>query len=195
MLTIDVQRGLMWQESRSLSAPEADHVAQRAGFQFAERFVRKYDGRRVIIGGAGEVLGTRKIPVIDQRGPLGAQRKPKWNWKRIGGLNPHSPKRQSLESIYREQKKVWHPKHPRCEFVDPETGAQCRKRSSQRPHHKKKRGRFLCDTTTWMAVCEHPHHARIHDNEKEAYRHGWLIKTTEAERRGPPIITPRDKIT
>lgn len=227
-MIIEVKKGLMWLAGKSLNAPEADEIAYRAGCNYAERFVRKYDGRLVELNAAGAVIRTRKPPKTREKFfPVGfygggvavkgdkitlhsrrtvlrakgvkfqpAAKPNKWNWK----LKPASAKRAALNLIYEAQKAVWWPLHPRCEFVDPATGKPCHRKSSPRPHHKKKRGRHLCDVKSWMATCEGPgsHHDRIHRNEKEAKALGYLLPpdplTGEGGQKLPPIITPLDEI-
>lgn len=222
---IEVKRGLMWwrNATQPMNAPEADMVARKAGFNYAERFVRKYEGRLIQLDATGRVIKSRRAPkprgqfyqvgfygnggVAVDRGrisivtrrrvlrPKGVTWKPagkanKWNWK----LKPASAKTAALNLIYEALKDVWWPLHPRCEFVDPKTGKQCRRKSVRTPHHKRRRGRYLCDTTTWMATCGGPgnHHGWIHDHEKEAEALGYIIRDrkTNTGPKLPPIITP-----
>ena len=42
-------------------------------------------------------------------------------------------------------------------------------------HHKKGRGKYLLDTSTWMAVSRDAH-LWIHDNPKEARELGYIIR-------------------
>lgn len=232
-MIIEVKRGLMWRlgANEPMDAPEADHVAQRAGHNYAERFVRKYSDRVVILNAAGAVIRTRKpykqgreqfypvgfygggVAVDGHKITLHARRKIirpkgiKWGgkrakgWKRLGkwpSLSPVSAARTAMNLIYEALKDVWWPLHPRCEFVDPKTGKQCRRKSSRKPHHKRRRGRYLCDTTTWMATCEGPgnHHKWIHDDEKRAEARGYIIRDrkTNTGLKEPPIITPMDQV-
>jgi hypothetical protein len=48
------------------------------------------------------------------------------------------------------------------------------KRPSTEVHHKKGRGSFMLDTSTWMAVCRTAHQ-EIHFNPAESYRMGWML--------------------
>lgn len=41
-------------------------------------------------------------------------------------------------------------------------------------HHKKGRGKYLNDTSTWMAVSREGHNW-IHNHPKEAYEKGWMV--------------------
>lgn len=41
-------------------------------------------------------------------------------------------------------------------------------------HHKKGRGKYLLDTSTWMALSQEGHR-HIHNNPKEAYEKGWML--------------------
>ncbi len=40
-------------------------------------------------------------------------------------------------------------------------------------HHKRKRGKYLCDATTFMAVCREAH-IWIHNNPRESREKGYL---------------------
>lgn len=44
-------------------------------------------------------------------------------------------------------------------------------------HHRRGRGKFLLDETTWSAVCR-PCHMHIHDNPAWAYQNGFMEKRT-----------------
>jgi hypothetical protein len=41
-------------------------------------------------------------------------------------------------------------------------------------HHKKGRGKYLLDTSTWMAVSSEGHRA-IHADPKKSYAMGWML--------------------
>lgn len=41
-------------------------------------------------------------------------------------------------------------------------------------HHRKGRGRYLLDTSTWLAVSQ-AGHRYIHDHPKESYERGWML--------------------
>jgi len=45
-------------------------------------------------------------------------------------------------------------------------------------HHKKSRGKHLCDVSTFMAVCRGCHD-RIHNNHAESVRQGYIISKLE----------------
>jgi hypothetical protein len=196
----------MWNTGGPISAPAADEIAHRAGFPYAERFVRKYADRLVHISDrTGEVIKTAKPPKAKMGNVVRLLRNRRTLFKAASTLHcrpkrlaPISKARAGINAIYEKLKKIWWPLHPRCEFVDPKTGKQCRRKSSPRPHHIKRRGRYLCDTTTWMGICEGAgsHHAWIHDNEKEAEAIGYLVRErkTNTGLKLPPIITPFDQV-
>lgn len=43
-------------------------------------------------------------------------------------------------------------------------------------HHKKGRGKYMLDVSTWMAVSREGH-VYIHDNPEESYKRGWMLKS------------------
>jgi hypothetical protein len=77
-----------------------------------------------------------------------------------------------LRIYYREAPK-WLLEHDRCEFVDPDTGKQCTRRSKD-VHHKKRRKKFLLDKSTWMATCR-IHHDFIETFKKLARKLGYIL--------------------
>ncbi len=45
---------------------------------------------------------------------------------------------------------------------------------STQVHHKKGRGKFLLDVSTWMAVSDHGHKV-IHHDTKTSYERGYML--------------------
>lgn len=45
-------------------------------------------------------------------------------------------------------------------------------------HHRKHRGKYLLDVSTWMAVADEGHRL-IHDDPKRSYERGYLIKRND----------------
>lgn len=61
--TFDVHDGCIWLgSSRTLSVSPADDIAQANGLQFAEQFVRQYDGQRITLDDAWKVIAQVAIP-------------------------------------------------------------------------------------------------------------------------------------
>ncbi len=115
--------------------------------------------------------------------------------KRKKRLNPVSKKRIKINKEYSRLRAEFLAKHPYCQVWLAETspegplseeyaianGGLFRLDSipSQCPlatdiHHRKGRGRYLLDASTWMAVSRDAHRW-IHDNPKEAMEKGYLL--------------------
>lgn len=83
-------------------------------------------------------------------------------------INKRSEKRKSEEQIYSVLSKDYKKNNPICE--------KCKKAPTTDLHHKKGRiGKLLNMVFFWMAVCRKCHNY-IHDNPKESYEKGWLIR-------------------
>lgn len=110
-------------------------------------------------------------------------------------LNPVSKKRIKINKEYSRLRAEFLKAHPWCQFWLAETSPegplseeyaiennglfvldsipnQCPR--STDIHHKKHRGRYLLDTSTWMAVSRHAHDY-IHSHPAEAYAKGYLL--------------------
>jgi len=83
-------------------------------------------------------------------------------------INTFSNKMLIEQSKYRVLRDEYMNSHTKCEFHN------CHNPSNDL-HHKAKRGKNLCNVSTFMAVCR-KHHIWIHDNEIESKRMGYLIK-------------------
>jgi hypothetical protein len=118
---------------------------------------------------------------------------------RGGGLKPVSAKRAKINRIYSALRKKFLQDHPYCqwfllkEFVSTDSGravnmtlydAEVLARSypsgglwiprSVDVHHMRCRGKYLLDTSTWMAVSR-AGHEKIHSNVKESYEKGYML--------------------
>lgn len=110
------------------------------------------------------------------------RKKPKPKAKRR--IKAVSPKREKINREYAKLRASFLKEHPYCEwwiaesrigpyskgnkvwqFVPPSTDI----------HHKKGRGKYLLDTSTWMAVCRYGHEA-IHADPKTSYEKGYMIQ-------------------
>ncbi len=121
--------------------------------------------------------------------------------KRSGRLKPASKKRVKLNREYMARREAYLESNPICEFWLAENGwfraegieprynhgpldygsrtadfLRCygNAPSSTEVHHKKGRGKYLLDTSTWMAVSADGHRY-IHKNVKESYSKGYLL--------------------
>ena len=69
-------------------------------------------------------------------------------------------------AVYQKLKKEYMRYQPRCEM--PGCGA-----IATDLHHVKRRGKYLCDVSTFRSLCR-LHHSFIHNNPEWAFRSGWL---------------------
>jgi hypothetical protein len=99
----------------------------------------------------------------------------------------HSPNPMSNKSLipYRLVRREFLLEHPQCQCVI--EGHRCRHRSTQ-IHHKRGRGRNLCNVETFMAVCAGCHD-HIERNRSWAKDQGYLINRA-SEYVLPPNLTP-----
>ncbi len=132
------------------------------------------------------------IPILNIPKP----KKPKSRLTRGGGIRPVSAKRAKLNKIYSALRKTFLAKHPFCqiwikenadegyelseEFIIKNNGI-IRQHSiyslcprSQDVHHKKGRGKYLLDVSTWLAVSRLMHE-KVHREPKWAREKGYLI--------------------
>jgi len=61
-MKIQVHDGLLWFNGKPLKVHHADQIAQVNGYQFAERFVRAFDGKEVEIGPDQKLILESKGP-------------------------------------------------------------------------------------------------------------------------------------
>ncbi len=83
-----------------------------------------------------------------------------------------SEKRKKVNVEYERTVRLWRLERMaldkfRCQFEG------CTKKADKSPHHMKHRGKYLCDASTFMAVCM-SHHQWITNNGKEAEKLGYL---------------------
>lgn len=96
-------------------------------------------------------------------------------------INSVSAKQSKRLKEYARLRKTFLEEHPRCEYE--ETGCSllagfvafpvpCT-RAAVDVHHMKRRGPYLNDTSTWLAVCRF-HHTFLHDNVADSKMKGYL---------------------
>lgn len=90
--------------------------------------------------------------------------------KKNKAIRKTSKKMAALKREYMKLRAEYLLFHPYCEYFS------CFKeiRPSTEIHHKKGRGKYLLDTSTWMAVCRTAHD-EIHFNPEESYKRGWML--------------------
>lgn len=119
-------------------------------------------------------------------------RKPKKSKLTRGGIKPVSAKRVKINRIYASLREAYLKAHPYDQVVillmggveeDIIKGNGVTFTPDERPvywpraneiHHRKHRGKYLLDITTWYSVRSDTH-KWIHDNPKESYLHGFLL--------------------
>ncbi len=100
------------------------------------------------------------IPIVHQKAVKSKKRPiPKVSKKMVG-----------LKRQYMKLREEYLLSHPYCEYFQNFNEL----RRSTEIHHKKGRGKFLLDTSTFMAVCEQAH-KEIHFNTEESYKRGWML--------------------
>lgn len=97
------------------------------------------------------------------------------------GLPKVSEKMRTRNLEYAKVKRIWWAARleidgGRCQFVD-EEGNRCQRQASQSPHHIYGRGKYLCDPSTFCALCLPGHHDWVTANGKEAEARGYLVRT------------------
>lgn len=114
--------------------------------------------------------------------------------QRGGGLKPVSAKRARINKVYGALRKKFLDARPYCEWwlkehgctlADMETNGCVQWNNgftikwltvpkSEDVHHRKGRGKYLLDTSTWLAVSRAAHN-HIHTFTKESYDKGYLL--------------------
>lgn len=104
--------------------------------------------------------------ICDQRGwmPKPSKAKPR--------IKPLKDGRSALNHQYSLARRAFLLAHPRCEVLGPGS-VPCGKPASDL-HHRKLRGRYYLDETTWMATCQSCH-TWIHENPAISKKLGYLI--------------------
>jgi hypothetical protein len=80
-------------------------------------------------------------------------------------------KRNQLNRQYMKLREAFLKKHYWCQFHIAE---KLYATPATEIHHKKGRGKFLLDTSTWMAVSSRAH-KEIHENTKYSYEKGYML--------------------
>lgn len=102
--------------------------------------------------------------------------------KRKTRLRSLSKKRRKINEEYLRLRAEFLKAHPYCQWFEAENDIDRRVMIngfafvplSQEIHHRRGRGKYLCDTSTWMAVSRNAHRW-IHDHPKESYQKGYLL--------------------
>lgn len=82
-------------------------------------------------------------------------------------IRRRSKRMSAAARLYQQKRKWFLIEHPLCQvFKD---------RPATEIHHRKGRGKYLLDETTWLAVSAEAHR-KIHDNPKWSYEKGYLLR-------------------
>ena len=112
------------------------------------------------------------------------------HWSRARDAWPkkqRKPLRPKKDPAYERAVATWWKGHDgQCEMMLTTSGelapkdspqdqyVRCVRAANQRPHHMKKRGKFKCDISTFMGLCDHHHIFCVHEDEEQARRLGYL---------------------
>lgn len=99
--------------------------------------------------------------------PLVNKPKPK---KKAKAIRKTSRKMATLKREYMKLRAEFLKERPWCEYFL-HFGE---KRPSTECHHRKGRGKFMLDVSTWMAVCSQAHQ-EIHFDPENSYKMGWML--------------------
>lgn len=100
---------------------------------------------------------------------------PRQNWKPIKlrkSIRWVSTKNHALNLEYNRERKFYLAENPKC-VAGPKRGMSPHR--SDQVHHRRGRGKFLLEKSTWSAVCAGCHD-HIHRNPKWAYANGLMGK-------------------
>jgi hypothetical protein len=97
-------------------------------------------------------------------------------------LRSVSPKRAKLNREYEKAKRIWWAArleidYGSCQVTEWDEHRElrrCYRAAMPQPHHIYGRGKYLCDSSTFMAVCP-THHQWIHQHPKEARARGYIV--------------------
>ena len=81
------------------------------------------------------------------------------------GLRKVSPRKQAINAQYNKQAKAFKIAHPVCQI--------CQCTPTKDVHHIRRRGPFLLEESTWLAVCRWCHD-HLHSNASWAREKGYL---------------------
>lgn len=175
---VTCRAGLLWRNGAPIPQPEADTVARAHGYGCAEEMVR------------GLRDGTESVlcPVRKARQPLPqvsrklAAKLPEYNRavKEWWAGHDHQCEMRRyyiqgpaigipLERVKNDMNDGYY--YPGTRDG---TNGRCQRSANPRPHHSKKRGKFLCDKSTFLGLCDSCHLIWLHNNEEEARRVGYL---------------------
>jgi len=90
--------------------------------------------------------------------------------KRLKAIPRRSKRMIGLMAKYRKQKEQFLKERPYCLVCIGEAN-----KVATEVHHRKGRGKYLLDESTWTPVCR-TCHTYIHDNPSWAYGEGWMEK-------------------
>lgn len=94
-------------------------------------------------------------------------------------IKPVSDKRREINKVYERVVRAWQKLRTKidgfqCQFVHAD-GRRCQRKAHRRPHHIKRRGRWLCDPRWFLAVCL-SHHDWIESHAKQAEKRGYIVR-------------------
>jgi hypothetical protein len=129
-------------------------------------------------------MNRSHIPVLHHK----KTKKPVSRLTRGSRIKPVSATRAKINKIYSALRKTFLELHPYCQWTFLERNvaedtviAIAKKAGVYAPyprsvdiHHMKGRGKYLLDTSTWMAVSRQAHDY-IHANPEESYRKGYML--------------------
>lgn len=94
--------------------------------------------------------------------------------RRTGKLSPISPKRKQELSRYSLLRRMFLQQRPFCEVAGQlPTEAFCTRRATQ-VHHRRRRGKYLCEVSTFVATC-HACHRWLETHAHEARAVGLIV--------------------
>jgi hypothetical protein len=126
--------------------------------EYAElRLIPSYEARKRL----AELQG--KIVAASQQKAKAGILKPRKAMRKV------SAKRAKINAEYTKLRKAFLRDFPQCETMG------CAAPATQ-VHHKKRRGQYMLDVRSWMAVCAEHHH-EIETNGKWAREMGYIIDT------------------
>lgn len=91
--------------------------------------------------------------------------------KKAKAIRKTSKKMATLKREYMKLRENFLIKHPWCEWSLLEEGKAV---PATQVHHRRGRGKFMLDVTTWLAVSDFGH-KQIHDKPAYSYEKGYML--------------------
>jgi hypothetical protein len=112
------------------------------------------------------------------------------NAKRRVAVKKTSSKRRELNLEYGKRRKAFMLQNPRCQVLGP-SGKPCSKPSTD-CHHRKGRGKYYLEATTWLSTCADCHRLLHTDLQGWARRMQYLVNpVSKGETPSPsPVFLP-----